>query len=100
MGLAQTQACRTERVRTSGSKIQVGILRTYSAIEPRCKTQCMLLHATTAEKLSANVTAAADTLARRTTASAAATRLRGVSWVQPAGSGMQVQDVSQADYSG
>lgn len=77
-----------------------GVLRTYSAIEPKCKTQCMLLHATTAEKLPANVTAAADTLARRTTASAAATRLRGVSWVQPAGSGMQVQDVSQADYSG
>jgi hypothetical protein len=77
------------------------VLKTYSAIDPNFfKTQRMLLHATTAEKLPANVTAAADTLARRTTASAAATRLRGVSWVQPAGSGMQVQDVSQADYSG
>lgn len=76
------------------------VLRTYSAIEPKCKTQYMLLHTTTAEKLPANVTAAADTLARRTTAASAATRFRRVSWVQPAGSGMQVQDVSQADYSG
>lgn len=58
----------------------------------------MLLHAT-AEKLPADITATANTLARRTTASAAATGLRGVDGIESAGSSVQIQDVSQADNS-
>lgn len=58
----------------------------------------MQLH-TPAEKLPANLTTPTDTLAGRTTASAANPRLGRVGRVQSTGSGVQIQDVGQADDS-